>query len=61
MLVRSHLEYSVQTWNHQYRRNMDLLDSIQRRGIKMIQEMEHFTGCFFTVSVVNHSNRFLER
>ena len=34
--VRSHLEYSVQIWSPQYRRDMDKSEHIQRRAIKMI-------------------------
>jgi len=41
MLVRPHLEYCIQMWNLQYRRDVDLLGSIQRRATKMIQGMEH--------------------
>jgi len=36
-LVRPHLEYCVQTRSSQYRREMDLLECIQRRATKMIQ------------------------
>ena len=28
-------------WNPQYRRDMDLLERIQRRGTKMVQGIEH--------------------
>jgi len=37
-LLRPHLEYCVQ-----YRRDMDLLECVQRRATKMIQGMEHFS------------------
>ena len=40
-LVRPHLEYCVQTWSLQYRRNTDLLECVQRRATEMIQGMEH--------------------
>ena len=41
-LVRPELEYCLQMWNPQYRRDVDLLDCVQRRTRKMIQRMDHF-------------------
>lgn len=41
VLVRPHLEYCVQVWSPQCRRDTDLLACIQRRVPKMIQGMEH--------------------
>ena len=43
VLVRSHLEYRIQMWSPQYRRDMELLERIQRRATKMIQGMEHLS------------------
>ena len=43
VLVRSYLQYCVQMWSHQYRRDIDLLVYIQRRARKMIQGMEHLS------------------
>ena len=40
-LVRSHQEYSIQMWSLQYRRDMDLLESVQERTTEMVQGMEH--------------------
>mgnify|MGYP001864302071 CR=1 FL=1 len=40
-LVRPHLEYCIQIWSSQYRRDMDLLECVQRRATKMIQGMAH--------------------
>ena len=36
-----HLEYYVQMWSPQHRRDTDLLECIQRRTTKMMQEMEY--------------------
>ena len=41
VLVRPHLKYCIRMWSPQYRRDMDLLECIQRRATKMIQGMEH--------------------
>ena len=39
-LVRPHLEYCLQMWSPQYRRDMELLEFVQRRATRMIQGME---------------------
>ena len=41
VLVRPHLEYRVQTCGPQCRRNVDLLERVQRRVTETIQGMEH--------------------
>ena len=43
MLVRSHLEYYIQIWNPQYRRDVDLLEHNQKRATKRIQGIEHLS------------------
>ena len=40
-LVTPRLEYCGQMWSFQYRRDVDLLEHVQRWAIKMLQGMEH--------------------
>jgi len=42
-LVRPHIEYCIQVWSPQYRRDMDLLECVQRRAIEMMHKKEHLT------------------
>jgi len=42
-VLRHHLESCIQLWSPQHRKDMDVLEWVQRRATKIIREPEHLS------------------
>ena len=43
--VRFHMEYCIQAWNPYYRKDIDILEKIQKRATRMVPELRNLSYC----------------
>ena len=41
--MRAHLEFFIQAWGPQHKKDVELLEKVQRRAAKMIRGLEHLS------------------
>ena len=39
--LRSHIEFCIQFWAPHYRKDIEALDSVQRRAVELVKVLEH--------------------